>query len=191
VFGDVLPQRDCAFSKIGMFPEQTFSGRIVAVPVGILAAGSRVQIQYAVDFILFAELQNPVDFGKSGFVINIRVLIVLEKMIVERDTDGINVKAFQKFKILFIEKRTVKLLPESVRVFFSVSFDNSLMDLRIGSGKSDHEMFEVQPRADAVASEDDFFIPRIEMVVFCPYEVGAQSKLLLCFFNGRFGSITY
>ena len=89
VVGEVLPQVDDPILELPLRPEVRPLGRIVAVPMLVLSAGHRVQIQDRVDAVPGAGIHHAVEPADTLLPDLERRIVVLEVPVVERNPDRI------------------------------------------------------------------------------------------------------
>ncbi len=98
--GERLPQVHDAVLEVRVLPERGDVGRVVGVPVLVLAAGHGVQVDHAVDAGLRARADRTVEALEAVAKQLERRVVALEVALVDRDPDAVDPEPGEQRRVL-------------------------------------------------------------------------------------------
>ncbi|MEB3371668.1 hypothetical protein R4I43_30120 [Saccharopolyspora sp. S2-29] len=110
--GDGFPQRDGAVLEVPVLPERGHVRRVVAVPVLVLAAGQRVQVDDRPDPVRGQHVDHPVQVREPGLLDLERPVVVLEVPVVHRDPHRVHAQRRQVRGVVRAEEPVQELVEE-------------------------------------------------------------------------------
>ena len=87
--GELLPEPDGAVLEVPVVPEGGVAGRVVGMPVWVLAAWGGVHVEDGVDAVVGAEGDDAVEVLEAGGLEDARVHVVFEVVVVEGDAEAV------------------------------------------------------------------------------------------------------
>ncbi len=155
VRGDVFPEVDDAILELPLRPEVRPLRRVIAVPVLVLRAGDRVQVEDRVDAVPRAYVHDGVQKSEALLADLERCIIALEVAVVERDPHGVQAEALQERRIAIGEEHREEPVEEACVPLVAEDAAQRPTHLRLGSGVPGDEVLHVHPAAEAEAAQHD------------------------------------
>ncbi len=149
VVGDVLPEVDHAVLELPLRPEVRPLRGVVAVPVLILGAGHRVQIEDRVDAVARARVDHGVEQPEALLADLERCVVALEVPVVERDPNRVQAQIVQEGGIPIGEEHREEPIEEPLVALIAEHAAQRPALLRLGAGIPGDEVLHVHPAAEA------------------------------------------
>ncbi len=150
-----FPEIDHAVLEVGVVPELGDVRRVVAVPVLILPARQRMQVEDRIDAVATEEAHDAIEPGESLLFQHERSRVVLEVAVVERDADTVDSEGCEVGSIRFVEEVPVEGLEECVESVPAHAVQQQPANRALVAGVARDEVLHVHPAAQAHARQTD------------------------------------
>jgi hypothetical protein len=150
-----LPQVHDAILEVRVLPEGGDVGRVVGVPVLVLAAGHGVQVDDAVDAVLGAQSHDRVEALEARLEQLERTVIALEVAVVHRDPHAVDAEAGEETRVAVLEEARQHAVEEASSAQRSEHRGHGGPHLALRGRIAGDEVLHVHPAAEAHAPQHD------------------------------------
>ena len=154
-----LPKVDHSVLKVLVVPEGRVAGRVVAMPILVLATRARMEVQNGVDAVLGANVDYAIQMLEAFFFDVERVHVVFEVAVVEREAQAVEAKRSHKLGVLFCEEVLEKLVEEEVILLLTKNFQQSSANLTFATGEPIDEVLHHHPASQRCLPETELLAP--------------------------------
>ncbi len=149
VVGDRLPQVHGAVLEVPVLPERRHVGGVVGVPVLVLRARQRVQVNHAVDPVLRQQADDAVEVAEAVLDDLHRPVVGLEVPVVHRDSHAVDAHAREQGGVLGAEEGGQQPVEEQLLPLLAQHAPHGVAHGRLVGRVAGDEVLHVHPAAEA------------------------------------------
>ena len=153
--GEGFPEVDDAVLEVLVIPEAGVVGGVIAVPMLVLEAGERVEVDDGVNFVFGAAIDGTVEDFEAIFDEFEGLHIRFEVAVIDREADAVHAVGGEESGVVFAEEDVEEAVEEAVVAIGSEGGEEGLALEGFRGGESGDEVFHVHPSAEADAFEED------------------------------------
>ncbi len=163
--GEFLPEGDETVLEVRVLPEVGVAAGVVAVPVRVLPALHRVQVEDGVEVVLRTQLEGAVEALEAGFQVGKRLAVALEMAVVERQPHRVGAGGLDVGEVFIGQEVIEPAVEEELRLCGAEDIGHGQAQPVLVARVAVDEVFHVHPAADARAAQANWLALLVDDLV--------------------------